>query len=239
MIRRLLRLPAAEPPLPAGNPDSATIYKPDTGYLKYRLLLFATASVPSLLFAIGIIVLMLFGLFAAAEDGEIPALMVGVGAPFLVLVLLRVVVGAIFGVVKILLQMEMLRYILTDEAVRLRRGVIEIEEITLSFSNIQNVKLRQGFVQRIFGIADLVVETAGGGVHEVGGHVGRILGVSDPAALREMILERARAFKGSGLGGPVRASPRAGQGSALATTQAAALLREVVSDLREIRLKTP
>ena len=48
----------------------------------------------------------------------------------------------------------MLRYTLTDRALRLRRGVMRVEEVTLSYVNIQNVKFVQGPLQRYFGIGD-------------------------------------------------------------------------------------
>jgi len=239
VIRRLLRLPEGDPPLPEGDPNSVSVWKPDDGYLRYRLFLFVVAGLPAML---GFFGMLAFGGIAVMVglEGDAPPLPVQVLiAAGLGLVALRTLVGLGFGFYRIRLEMDMLRYVLTDQAVRLRRGVTEIEEITLSFANIQNVKMNQGFLQRVFGIADLIVETAGGGGGaEVGGHVGRILGVGEPDALREAILERARAFKGSGLGQVTRrAAPAVVAAPGLSDPRVAALLGEIVADLRAVRLR--
>lgn len=238
MIRRLLRLPEGDPPLPEGDPDSVSVWKPSPGYLRYRLALFVFAGLPALL---GFGAFLTAGAVSVFADGGVPAVVQGVMVAGLLLVGLRILVGIVFGVVKIRLEMEMLRYVLTDQALRLRRGVTSIEEITLSFANIQNVKLSQDFTQRIFGISDLIVETAGGGGSaEVGGHVGRIIGVGEAEALRDAINTRARAFKGSGLGRSTRsATPTASVAASggLSSPEAVALLREITDDLRAIQLR--
>ena len=41
--------------------------------------------------------------------------------------------------------------------------MFKVQEKTMTFSNVQNVSIRQGPMQRLFGIADLEVRTAGGG----------------------------------------------------------------------------
>ena len=241
MIRKILKLPVGDPPLPDGDPDSVQIWKPGGGYFKYRVFLFAFAGLPSITLTIGLLGMGALGAITSM-GGQIPFFVQAAIAGFMGLIVLRILGGAAFGLYRIRLELDMLRYILTDQAVRLRRGVMDIEEITLSFANIQNVKMNQGFLQRMFGVADLIVETAGGGSGaEVGGHVGRILGVSEPEALREAILERAKSFKGSGLGQVTRrtAALPVAANSRLATPEAAALLREIVTDLQAIRLTPP
>jgi membrane protein YdbS with pleckstrin-like domain len=239
VIRKILRLPTGDPPLPDGDPDSVIVWKPGPGYLRYRLSLFFATGAPALLMLIGFLSAGAIGMMAELQ-GDAPAIVLAFIGLGLALVVTRILGGAAFGIYRIRLELDMLRYILTDEAVRLRRGVMEIEEITLSLANIQNVKMSQSFWQRLFGVSDLVVETAGGGTGEVGGHVGRILGVSEPEVLREAILERARAFKGSGLGQVTRrvSAPSAPTGG-LSSPAAAALLQEIVADLRAIRLDRP
>jgi uncharacterized membrane protein YdbT with pleckstrin-like domain len=54
-------------------------------------------------------------------------------------------------------------YVFTDRSLRIRRGIWVIHETTITFENVQNVAVAQGPVQRYFGIADVIVQTAGGG----------------------------------------------------------------------------
>ena len=62
-------------------------------------------------------------------------------------------------------------YVMTERSLRIRRGIWVIREMTITFENVQNVKVQQGPLQRFFGISSLVVETAGGGSAEPGkGH---------------------------------------------------------------------
>ena len=54
-------------------------------------------------------------------------------------------------------------YVITDRSLRIRAGVWHVHEMTMTFANVQNISIRQGPLQRLLGIADLVVQTAGGG----------------------------------------------------------------------------
>jgi hypothetical protein len=115
-------------------------------------------------------------------------------------------------------------YILTDRSLRIREGLMRIDERTMTFSNIQNVTVRQGPLQRLLGISDLEVSTAGGGStsggkqHDsgVGGalqavpagrnlHQAYFRGVANPAEIRDAILVHLRGVRGSGLGDPEEA----------------------------------
>jgi uncharacterized membrane protein YdbT with pleckstrin-like domain len=72
---------------------------------------------------------------------------------------------------------------------------------------VQNVTIEQGPLQRAFGIADLRVQTAGGG----GGgeqpglrsmHTGILRGIDNAQVLRETVLARLRSAADAGLGDP-------------------------------------
>ncbi|MFY0578895.1 PH domain-containing protein [Cystobacter fuscus] len=52
-------------------------------------------------------------------------------------------------------------YVLSDRSLRIRRGVWTLHETTITFENVQNVKITQGPLQRLLGFSDLVIETAG------------------------------------------------------------------------------
>lgn len=106
-------------------------------------------------------------------------------------------------------------YIITDRAVRIRRGVWIIRENTVTFENVQNVEVRQGPLQRYFGIANVHIQTAGGGAvagpHGTpgGGHHGLLEGVADAHGLRELIMARAGLSKSAGLGDEHLSTPGA------------------------------
>jgi hypothetical protein len=99
-------------------------------------------------------------------------------------------------------------YVISERSMRLRHGVWSVHETTITFENVQNVQVSQGPLQRYFGFSDLVVQTAGGGGsagphgHAAGGgaHAGRIEGVEDPNAMRELIMAKVRASRSAGLG---------------------------------------
>jgi membrane protein YdbS with pleckstrin-like domain len=109
-------------------------------------------------------------------------------------------------------------YIVTDRSVRIRHGIWTIREGTVTFENAQNVRVRQGPVQRWFGIADVVIETAAAGVATGQGvtmaNQAILAGVADAPGLRDRIAERMRRSRSAGLGGdgpPARSRP-AGDG---------------------------
>ncbi len=52
-------------------------------------------------------------------------------------------------------------FMLSDDALKIRRGVFSREEIAIPYRQIQDVDIDQSFVDRIWGVARLVVLTAG------------------------------------------------------------------------------
>ena len=99
-------------------------------------------------------------------------------------------------------------YIVTDRSLRLRSGVWQVQELTMSFANLQQVSISQGPLQRLLGLSDLRVQTAGGGggdAHEgkqTSLHLAEFHGVENAAEIRDLILARLRLFRAAGLGDP-------------------------------------
>ena len=108
------------------------------------------------------------------------------------------------------LDYEMRWYVVTDRSLRIRSGTWSVQEMTMSFANLQQVMLSQGPVQRFLGIADIRVESAGGGGGMAGNehgttdsmHTGFFHGVENANEVRDLILERLRHFRETGLGDP-------------------------------------
>jgi uncharacterized membrane protein YdbT with pleckstrin-like domain len=134
-------------------------------------------------------------------------------------------------------------YIVTDRSLRIREGILRVREMTLTFANVQNITVRQGPLQRILGLADVVVRTAGGGgsseTHGGGGtvgesmHVGKLRAVDNAVEVRDLILERLRRWRDSGLGDPDDPHHRGPAPAPSTTLEAATALRDAARSLAD------
>jgi hypothetical protein len=107
------------------------------------------------------------------------------------------------------LDYELHWYIVTDRSLRIRTGVLRLQESTMSFANLQQVEVKQGPLQRLLGLADVHVQSAGGGNHDPRQgqthdslHTGIFHSVDNATEIRDLILERIRLFRQAGLGDP-------------------------------------
>lgn len=105
------------------------------------------------------------------------------------------------------LDYEMRWYLVTDRSLRLRHGVWTVWESTMSFANIQQVVVSQDPIQRFLGLANVKVQSAGGGTSDrrhpgADMHVGYFHSVTNAEEIRDLILERLRRFRETGLGDP-------------------------------------
>ena len=139
-------------------------------------------------------------------------------------------------------------YIVTDRSLRIRSGLWSVQEMTMSFANLQQVALSQGPLQRLLGISDVRVQSAGGGggaTHGAKGqdaslHTGVFHGVDNAKEIRDLILERLRLFRETGLGDPDEAKratiePPSLPANAGADPSALAAANEVLVEARELR----
>jgi hypothetical protein len=233
-VLRFLKVPP-EPHAPVGSPGSVRVFRAGENYYKYKLVLWGLRQMSAVVGAIMAIVLIgsvidrglveskrEFAENAAKAPAasskrarlERSAWWVGKGRlAFDVieiggLVLLVVQIPFTFAMVR--LDYEMRWYLTTDRSLRIREGLATVREMTLTFANVQNVSIRQGPLQRLLGLADVVVETAGGAGaggkqgHEHGPslHEGRLRGVDDAPGVRDLILARLKKLKDAGLGDP-------------------------------------
>ena len=140
------------------------------------------------------------------------------------------------------LDYELRWYLVTDRSLRIRSGLTTVRESTMSFANVQQVVVTQGPLQRFLGIADVRVQSAGGGGDEEHGksgeslHTGVFHGVDNASEIRDLILERLRLFREAGLGDPEdRSATTAAAGPAPANPDALAAAREVLAEARALR----
>jgi hypothetical protein len=113
---------------------------------------------------------------------------------------------------------------------------------TITFENVQNVKLRQGPLQRHFGIANVMVDTAGGSSDAkqnagATSHQGIIEGVTqeDAARLRDLILVKLRRSATAGLGDDQHHHVALATGAPAWLPEHLALLRDIRDDLASLK----
>lgn len=205
LLLRLLRVPP-EPSPPAGSEESLRIFRAAPNYLRYRLVLWGLAQVGSL---VGLIVFDGI-LLNRLRDDVSGNLYLGLVA-LLVLAIVGFVVSFVVTGLLVLLDYEQRWYLVTDDSLRIREGIRQVREMTMTFANIQNISLEQGPLQRILGVADLKVQSAGGGGAGSSGHesssgldmhTGFFRGVDNAEQLRDLMRDRLRRAKGPGLGDP-------------------------------------
>jgi membrane protein YdbS with pleckstrin-like domain len=186
------RVPKEPPTLPIASGDRVESFRPAPGFLSYLKLWFW-------------IVLLLIDLAIFIGWIAVTVALWWLGLILAIPALFIAVVPDIFAYVALHLRYDTTWYVMTDRSLRIRRGVWSIHETTITFENVQNVKVHSGPIQRAFGIANIVVETAGAGGQaqgkETGGaNRGIIEGVSNAPELRDMIMRRLRESRTAGLG---------------------------------------
>lgn len=204
LLLRLLRVPP-EPAPPEGSEGSLRVFRAAPAYFKYRLVGWVLGSAWLLFGAV-------FALTAVARGlSDAPTLVRSVISAMEILGLIALVGSIVVSLATLRLDWEMRWYMVTDRSLRIREGIWNVHEMTMTFANIQNISISQGPLQRLFGIADLRVQSAGGGGSmqpEGKGsdgqgrdlHVGWFRGVDDPQAIRDLVLARLKALRDSGLG---------------------------------------
>lgn len=145
------------------------------------------------------------------------------------------------------LDYEMRWYVVTDRSLRIRSGVLSVQEMTMSFANLQQVTVTQGPLQRLLGLADVRVQSAGGGGGREGKpghggqaslHLGVFHGVDNAIEIRDLILERLRQFRATGLGDPDDHHDLVGPSAATETgspSDVLAAAQELLAEARALR----
>ena len=191
---RIMKAPREPPDAPAGSHDEIRVFRASPRFLAYRLLGFAflcllIAPLPPLLMLVGL--------------GTSDAL------PFWIGVLLAPLAAFFLFCCyfSVRIDYEMRYYIVTDRSLRVREGAFIVREKTLSFANVQNLRIVQGPLMRLFGFWHLEVDSAGGGAKEGEEHSSahriRVAGIEDAHRLRDGIRAHLRKRgQSSGLGDP-------------------------------------
>ena len=200
---RVLKIPH-DPVPPDSDPASAQVFRAAPAYYKYRLVLWAIGRV----FTLGFLFLFLgIANVALLSDDHPPVALKAIVLTVSIVVLLFVLAHALFSLAVLKLDYEKRWYVVTDRSLRVREGVVNVREMTVTYANIQNVSVNQGPIQRALGIADLQVETAGGGVVNANQkqlglnlHVAWFRGIDNAEQVKTLIQDRLRRLKDAGLG---------------------------------------
>lgn len=202
LCERILRVPP-DPKAPPGDESSTRIFRAATNYYRYLLALWILRTLISALIVFPVAFVTMAGGLDLLRKGEGSGLLLIFLSAFILLmgVTLRILALAIVH-----LDYEKRWYLVSDRSLRVREGVLRVNELTVTFANIQNISVSQGPIQRALGIADLRVDTAGGGVAReagpsaVGLHTAWFRGIDNADEIRGLIRERLHKLKDSGLG---------------------------------------
>ncbi|HUF64147.1 MAG TPA: PH domain-containing protein [Verrucomicrobiales bacterium] len=201
LLRPFLRLPLA-PAAPPGDEKSAVVFRAARNFIRYRLFMTVIGSgLFGLMVFLPLFIVWIGVLLSEKARGEFIFLLV------LLALLAAYLLFVLVGFAAAYVDYENRYYIVTDRSLRIREGVFVIREMTVTFANIQNISVSQGPVQRALGLADLRVDTAGGGgatqqqQHTLMSlHTAWFRGVADAGRIRDVIQERLRLRRDSGLG---------------------------------------
>jgi membrane protein YdbS with pleckstrin-like domain len=222
-VLRVLRVPP-DPDPPEGSRDSVQIFHAGRNFYLWCLLQW-------LVFHVAVLTLLITVHFATKNNVA--------RSPEAAQIIWRVVESALFlafaGSAFITFFSQRLNYrlrwyIVTDHCLRIRSGILVMEELTMTFSNIQEIRVSAGPLQNLLKIADVEVHSAGGGSGGKkgdNGHMGCFEGVSNSNAIRDLMIERLRRYRDSGLGEAAQESPVEDQ-----TLEAA---RAVLAETRSLR----
>jgi membrane protein YdbS with pleckstrin-like domain len=231
----LLKAPRQPPDPPAGSRESVQVFRAAPNFLRYQVVVWGAG------FALGILAELIF---IAVGHGHEKLGWAELTLGYIALV--ATVVGSVVKYFLIRIDYDMRYYVVTDRSLRIRQGALLIDESTFTFANVQNLKIHQGPIERLLGLSNLVVETAGGagGGGKEGrenpfrrGHEGRLRGVANAREVRDQILRLLKRYRDAGLGDPEdrrRAAPVSPPAGGL-SPQALTRLREVRDELRRLR----
>ena len=214
-LLQVLKVPP-EPLDPMGDVRSLRVFRAAPGYLRYLVLRWSISQIFVLVPVTLAFGSAFIGATAASSSATPPTIVLVLGGVGAVVYLAQ----ACFTFFSLRLLYEMRWYKVTDRSLRIRSGIWDVHEMTMTFANVQNINVTQGPIERLFGISDVRVESAGGGgasshsAHGKGGgganlHLAVFRGVDNPEQIRDLMLERVQRVRDSGLGDPDDARPHA------------------------------
>lgn len=196
LLLRLFRVDERPEP-PPGSPESLRTFRASPRFFRYSLLKWGLGQAGALF---GLVVSTIG--FDFIEFGPWSRFTAAAG-PFLIVLF---VVQVPFSYLVLRLGYEMRWYMVSDRTLRIRYGVYSVREQTMTVVNIQNMAVKRGPLQRLFGIADLEIRTASGGGSDDDDEDslsrGLLQGLDNAEELRNLLLSSLRQSRDAGLGDP-------------------------------------
>lgn len=255
LVLRVLRVPAA-PEAPAGDPGSVRVFRASKRYFRLKLIRWGLGQVGAVVGFVAVFGVLPISVTIAPLDEQVlerlnevlPVSTELLASAFMVLELIGVAVFLVqlpvtFAMVR--LDWTQRVYMVTDRSLRVREGVRQVREMTMTFANVQELSVRQNPLQRLLGIADLRVRSAGGGSVDESStdadeashamHLAYFRGVDNANEIRDLIRTRIRAYEDAGLGDPDDPGPSSSDAQPASRTlvDAALELAEAARELRE------
>lgn len=225
-VSGLFKVPPTAPHLPGPSGDQPRSFHPSRNFLRYLKFYFWIVAV-----AIDVLILMIWlAVFLANQE---------MGLVLVVPALALAILPDIVAYVAIHLKYDTMWYVMNSRSLRARRGIWVIVEHTITFENVQNIHIRRGPVQYFFGIFTIVVETAGanepeGANHFAVGNKAIMEGIENPWEIRELIMERVRRSRTTGIGELSDEAVRVGTNWGSAHVYALKEIREEIRAFRSI-----
>ena len=125
-----------------------------------------------------------------------------------------------------------LRYDFDDEGISMKWGILFRREITLTYARIQDIHLTSNFVERWLGLARIQIQTASASAAAEM----TLEGLHEFEMVRDYLYSKMRGVRGSHVATATLSGRGAAEGSGThASSDLAAALREVASELRAVR----
>ena len=195
----LIKAPTHPPEPPAGSQGSIQTFRAAPNFLRIQLIVWGLGFAGAI---IGELIFLGVELFVTRGDDDRTAELA-----LAALLLVITVVGTIIKFFLIRIDYDMRYYVVTDRSLRIREGALLITESTYTFANIQNLKVTQGPLERLLGLSNLIVETAGGAssgdTHgKSASHEGNLKGITNAREVRDQMLMLLKKYRDAGLGDP-------------------------------------
>jgi membrane protein YdbS with pleckstrin-like domain len=193
-VHAMLRVPPYPEP-PEGAPDSIQVFHAGRNYYIWRLLLWLVS------YLLVLTAIVAASLFTSKFYPRMPGWAQIAFRLAECFAALAYITSLLFTYFAQRLNYLLRWYIISDRSLRIRTGVLGMQELTMTFSNIQEIRVSAGPLQNLLKIADVEVSSAGGVASaKDGGNTARFEGVSNANAIRDLMVERLRQYRDSGLG---------------------------------------
>ncbi|HYW08081.1 MAG TPA: PH domain-containing protein [Longimicrobium sp.] len=143
-------------------------------------------------------------------------------------------VGFLIALIPLYFRYRTLQYVVEDEGITMRWGILFRREVSLTYARIQDIHLSSNFVERWLGLAKVQVQTASGSA----GAEMTIAGLPRYEELRDFLYARMRGARDPGAA-RVPASGSVAELAAPGVEELAGILREIASEVRALRSALP